>query len=77
MYKESQMQTLERTLKHLKCREQVERLWRELRSSEEVLRTKENQLADLMDAVQEIVMFGATETGMKCLNETYAKLIER
>jgi len=77
MYKESSIQILERTVKHLKCKEQVDRLWKELRSRAAALQVKENQLGDIMDAVQEIVMFGATETGMKYLNKVYAKLVER
>ena len=70
MYRETKAERLSREIRPLKLKDKVAKLWDALRDSEEELRTTENKLHELADAAQEIVLFGATETGLAELNET-------
>ena len=74
MYNDDLHQTLAREIKPLKSKEKIERLWQELRTRDEQYRLRDNQLADLMDAVSDVVIFGATESDMQYLHETHTKI---
>lgn len=54
-------------------KEQIEDLRKKLRHAEEAYQAQSNKYWDLMDAVQEIVLCGPSEIGLKYLAEIYTR----
>lgn len=72
MYRESDMQRLERELKHLKLKDQITRLWSEFRLEHERRILSENKRADLIDAIKDVVLF-RQDKDIDYLSEVYTK----
>jgi hypothetical protein len=59
----------------MKMADKIDKLSEKVRDLEDELRSTRNRLADLTDAVQEIVMFGPTDSGLSYLSEIYFKVV--
>ncbi len=59
----------------MKMADKIDQLSEKVRDLEDELRSTKNRLADLTDAVQEIIMFGPTDSGLVYLSEIYSKIV--
>ena len=59
----------------MKMADKIDQLSEKVRDLEEELRSTRNRLADMTDAVQEIILYGPSDSGLAYLSKTYFKVL--